>query len=65
MSSVEMFDQAAALFERALAKSRAETALSEARVAKLKAAAELERIGDLEESRRLIAEVRAEQETSA
>ena len=49
------------LAEAAAAQGRVERALSEARVAKLRAAAELERAGRLEEAEALIAEVRAEQ----
>lgn len=56
------FNAAMELFEVARSESRVELALSESRVAKLKAAAELERAGRQAEADALIAEVRAEQE---
>lgn len=59
--SAATFRAALALFEAARSESRVELALSEARVAKLKAAAELERAGRLEEARVIVDEVRAEQ----
>jgi hypothetical protein len=62
--SAETFQAAAALFEAALVESKVERYLSEARVAKLKAAAALEQSGRHEEAAALIAAVRAEQEAS-
>ena len=59
--SSETFAAAVSLFEAAAAESRVESALSQARVAKLRAVAELERAGRLDEAQVLLAEVRAEQ----
>jgi hypothetical protein len=56
------FAAAISLFEAAQSESRVEQALSESRVARLRAAAELERAGKLDEARVLIEQVRAEQE---
>jgi hypothetical protein len=61
-TSRELFDAALALHESARSQSRAELALSEARVARLKAVAELERAGRLDDAARLLAEVQAEQQ---
>jgi hypothetical protein len=60
-----MFDAAFAGMEAARAQSRVEIAASDARVARLKHAAELERIGRHEEAEPIIAAVRAEQESLA
>jgi hypothetical protein len=60
-SPAELWEAAFALAEVARKAGRAELALSEVRVAKLRAAAELERAGHQEEAGRLVAEVRAEQ----
>ena len=60
--SKRLFDAAMGMAEAAAAQGRVELALSEARVAKLRAAAELERAGRMEEAETLLAEVRAEQE---
>ena len=57
-----MFAAASEMFQAALHESRVETAVSESRVARLKAAAELERAGERERAAELIAQVRAEQE---
>ena len=51
--------------EAAAAQSRVEIALSESRLAKLRAAAELEAAGRMEEAGVLLAEVRAEQERAS
>ncbi len=57
----DTFAAAVSLFEAAAAESRVEHALSESRVARLRAAAELERAGRLDEAAVLLAEVRREQ----
>ena len=57
-----LFDAAMGMAEAAAAQSRVEIALSESRLAKLRAAAELEAAGRMEEAGKLLAEVRAEQE---
>lgn len=63
--SSETFAAAVSLFEAAASEARVESALSESRVARLRAVAELERAGRDEEARVLLAEVRAEQEAAA
>lgn len=55
------FRAALELFEAALLEARVERTLAEARVAKLRAAAALERAGRMDEARMIIDEVRAEQ----
>jgi hypothetical protein len=54
------FRAALELFEAAMIEARVESSLAEARVAKLRAAAELERAGRMDEALALINEVRAE-----
>lgn len=55
------FRAALELFEAALLEARVERELAAARVAKLKAAAELERAGRVDEARAILDEVKAEQ----
>jgi hypothetical protein len=64
-SSRELYDAALALHEAARLQGRAELALAEARVARLKAVAELERAGRNDEAARLLTEVEAEQQAIA
>jgi multidrug efflux pump subunit AcrA (membrane-fusion protein) len=61
VDSSATFRTALELFEAALLEARVERQLAEARVAKFKAAAELERAGRHDEARTLIDEVRREQ----
>jgi hypothetical protein len=56
-----MYDVAFAAFDAAAAQSRVELAEVEARVAKLRLAAELERQGRQKEADRVLAEVEREQ----
>jgi hypothetical protein len=58
----QLYDAAFAAFEAAAAQGRVELAASEARLARLKHAAELERQGRHEEAAPIIAAVKAEQE---
>jgi hypothetical protein len=60
--STATFAAALELFEAAMIEARVERSMAEARVAKLRAAAELERAGRYDEANTIIAEVRAEQE---
>lgn len=60
-SSAELYDVAFAALEAAGAQSRVELAESEARIAALKHAAELERIGRMGEAAKIIARVEREQ----
>lgn len=60
--SADTFAAAVSLFEAAAAEGRVELALSEARVAKLRAVAELERSGRDADAKALLVEVKAEQE---
>ena len=60
-TAAELYDVAFAQFEAAGAQSRVELAESDARVAELKLAAELERNGRQAEADRLIAQVEREQ----
>jgi 2-oxo-4-hydroxy-4-carboxy--5-ureidoimidazoline (OHCU) decarboxylase len=55
------FQAALELMQAAMLEARVELALSEARVAKLKAVAELERAGRTDEARVILDEVRTEQ----
>lgn len=55
------FEAAMALFEAALVEARIERSLSEVRIAKLKAAAELERAGRMDEAASILADLRKEQ----
>lgn len=59
--SAATFRAAIELAEAAMLEARVERTLSEARVAKLKAAAELERAGRMDEAARIVADVRVEQ----
>jgi hypothetical protein len=61
MNSAATFRAALELFEAAALEQRVDRQLSEARLAKLKAACELERAGRYDEAKTIIAEVRAEQ----
>lgn len=61
MTAKQMFDEATSLFEAALAQSRVERAASEARIARLRHAAELEKQGRYEEARPIIEAIRSEQ----
>jgi hypothetical protein len=61
-TSSRAYARADVLLAIARAQSQAELALHELRVAKLKAAAEFERLGDHDEARRLIEQVRVAQE---
>ena len=60
-SASELYDLAVAAFDHAHAVSRVEMAATDARIAKLKHAAELEKIGRPKEAARLIAQVEREQ----
>jgi hypothetical protein len=60
--ATDTYAAALSLFESAAAESRVELALSESRVARLRAAAELERAGRVDEARELVDAVRAEQQ---
>lgn len=62
MTAQQTYDAGMALLEAAAVERRVEANLSEARVAKLKAVAELERAGRMDDARKLLDEVRAEQE---
>ena len=62
--SAATFQAGLELLEAAMLEGRVERQLSEARVAKLKAAAELERAGRFDDARALIEAVRAEQEAA-
>jgi hypothetical protein len=61
-NSREMFEQAAAMTEAALAQSRVESAQSESRIARLRLALAHKAAGDEAEHDRIVAEIRAEQE---
>jgi len=60
--SSEMFATATAAFKSAMAEIRVELAQSEARVARLKYATELEAVGRMDEAASVLAEIRAEQQ---
>lgn len=60
--STALFGAAVDMFQAAAIESRVESLRSESRVARLKAVAELERAGRMEEARDLLDEVRKEQE---
>ena len=59
--STATFAAALELFEAAMLEARVERNLAEARIAKLRAAAELERSGRVDEAHELLEAVRAEQ----
>jgi hypothetical protein len=60
--SAATFSAAFAMLDAAMLEARVERELSASRVAKLRAAAELERAGRIDEAAAIIAQVRAEQE---
>ena len=64
MTSAATFRAGLELLEAAMLESRVEHLLSDARIAKLKAAAELERAGRPDEAAEILASVRAEQEAA-
>jgi hypothetical protein len=61
LDSAATFRAALELFEAAALEQRVERQLAESRVAKLKAAAELESAGRVDEAKTILNEVRAEQ----
>jgi hypothetical protein len=59
--SAQLYDEAFAAFEHAAATGRVEAAETDARIAKLKHAAELEKVGRQKDADRLIGQVERDQ----